>query len=745
LQQRLDIKVALNYLAAMAAHRSPKRLSLSTCLVLIVAIALAPALIFSAFLVNRFVEDKHAESLRFLEKSVDEMAYAFDQEIISTIRTLQALSMSKSLRDRDYKGFNEVLGRVLKTQPTWINILLNDSNLNLVLNANHPLSSKIGPAIEPESLKAVVETKRPIVGKVIPIPETTDALATQSFEFAVRVPIFNQAGELTYILSAMLPVDVAQTLATKFSTAPNELTRTIVDQFGVIAARSKDPDKFIGGHASKTFLDLLQKNTAGLSTTQSLENISVITAFRTAPLSGWTAAIGVPSEHLDQQVWSVMTTIVVSALLLLLFSTLVTVFLSRWLTRSLNSATIGAAQLAAGQVPQITQTKIREIEQLRESLLQASKLLKSRERTKGDFLANMSHELRTPLGIVLGTADLLSSDLIEDRERARAWETLKRNGEQLRRVIDDVLDFSKVEANKLVVENIDFSINDLVSSIIEDFTALANAKNLKLHLIVPERIHDIVSADPVRVRQIISNLISNAIKFTDKGEISVEIRQDQGKITVRVTDTGIGLSEQQKTALFSDFTQGDSSHTRKYGGTGLGLSLSRKLARLLSGDVKLLSSEAGAGSVFEFSFIAPPSVDQSQVLHKKVRNETPTNLSKRKILLAEDSQDNVDLLQAYLRNSGAEIHIATNGAEACTLAKAVDFDLILMDIQMPVMDGFEATELIRKTNSDVPILALTAHALFEQRSRALASGFDGYITKPISRENLFEAISKFFL
>lgn len=722
-----------------------RQLSLSTYLVMIVAIALVPVLIFSSVIVSGFIEGKREESQKLLIKSADELALAFDQEIQATIRTLQAVSMANSLRKHDFEAFHGVMNRVLKTQTTWSNILLHGPDATWLLDAHSPFGTKLSRPPEPQSLLSVVENKKVAVGKVIKIsPENYSSRETY-YAFAVRVPVLSDTGEVKYVLSAIIKTDEVQKLVGRFGFATNEWVRAIVDQDGTIAGRSREPEKYTGGPASETLRKLLKGRENGLENTFSLEKIPVTTAFRRSPVSGWYSAVAVPAEVLAQQSTQITTTIIISALLLLFLSLIATILLSRWLRKSFSSTSKAAATLAAGGTPEMPQSNVREVENLRESLLEAAKLLRSRERAKSDFLANMSHELRTPLGIVVGTADLLSNNMLEGEEKDRGWESIKRNGEQLRRLIDDILDFSKVEANKLIIENIRFSLTELISSIVEDFTPAAIAKGLRLSFTKDEEVNEVVASDPVRVRQIVSNLIANSIKFTDRGEIVVKIHRAVGEFSrITISDTGIGLSESQQTALFKDFTQGDSSHTRKYGGTGLGLSLSRKIARLLQGDVTLTKSVLGEGSVFEFTFRSVQSSTHTQSAKKQTAVAKAQSLRGKRILIAEDSRDNVALMKAYLRDTGADIHVASNGVEAYKMSAANQYDVILMDIQMPEMDGYEATELIRKVDGSTPILALTAHALNEQRERAMASGFTGYLTKPVKRESLIESISGLF-
>jgi CheY-like chemotaxis protein len=312
------------------------------------------------------------------------------------------------------------------------------------------------------------------------------------------------------------------------------------------------------------------------------------------------------------------------------------------------------------------------------------------------------------------------------------------------RLIDDILDLSKIEANKLQIDNINFALPDLISLIAEEFSIPAKAKGVHLSVELKEGSAQLVHADPVRVRQVIYNLVGNAVKFTDKGSITVTLCAPEDNLhRILVSDTGIGLTAAQQQMLFKEFTQADSSHSRRYGGTGLGLSLSRKIAKLLGGDVRVVESLSGKGSVFEFSF-SGEVVDASVPVTKPAHEVNWTGGQSRplNILLAEDSSDNVALVKHYLRNSGITISVASDGLQAIELVNKNSYDLILMDLQMPGMDGYKATTEIRKNGFNMPIIALTAHALSTHKELALQNGFSDYVTKPVQREILLAVIQK---
>ncbi len=718
-------------------------ISLSTCLFLIVLVAILPVLVFSGVLANHLVRSKYEANSRLLTRTADELAFAADQEISSTIRTLQGLSQSSALRQGHLKVFHQELADILSTQPSWGTLLLHDTEAHWLLAARQPYGTKLGNSMEPESILLAAQTGQPQISKIFPVQQ--NLMMKSQFGFAIRVPIKNQDGKIIYVLSAILGSRPMQELVSRFTTNPGEWVRSIVDKNGTIVSRSREPEKYIGGNASTQMKSLLSAKESGFERTTTLDHVDAYTAYRKAPLSGWHSIVAVRADVLETDARKAQQGLVIISILMLALSGLITLLFSRWIRRALKSGADGAAVVARGETPTIATSPIAELEELRQSLLAASELLRSRDRAKSDFLANMSHEIRTPLGIVLGMTELIAAEKVTSQERERMSEIVKRNGLQLLRLIDDILDLAKIETNRLPIEHIDFSLPDLVSSVTEDLSARAQENGVKLQIVFEKGSPNIVNSDPIRLRQIIFNLVGNAVKFTHHGTIEVRLKAPQDEFArLTVSDSGIGIKPEQQSLLFSNFAQGDTSHSRKYGGAGLGLSLSRKLARLLDGDVNLVRSQLNQGSVFEVYFKMRPLAKDS-ALPVKVESRIPAVVESnaaKKILLAEDSSDNVALIQMYLKNSRAEVSVVSNGLDALKLATTQPFDLILMDIQMPEMDGYEATRQIRQNGISTPIVALTAHALDAHRERALQSGFDDFVTKPVRRGDLIETLTK---
>ncbi|MBO9667840.1 MAG: response regulator [Bdellovibrio sp.] len=357
------------------------------------------------------------------------------------------------------------------------------------------------------------------------------------------------------------------------------------------------------------------------------------------------------------------------------------------------------------------------------------------------FLANMSHEIRTPLGIILGMTDILKDPQVSDQEKLKYLEIIEKTGRNLTRIINDILDITKVESGHLEIEPVDFPLRyfmDELESMMR-IKATDGGNILKVES-TDQRPLEIIT-DRNRLKQILVNLINNALKFTQKGEVKVTYGSQGDKVVFEVSDTGIGIPENAQENLFQNFFQADSSSTRKYEGTGLGLVLSKKLARSLGGDVVLKNSVMGKGSVFQL--IIPlktiATVDPNKLASPPV--QTPLrSLENRTVLVVDDSFDNQMLIQHYLKKRGAVCDFAGNGNEAIVKAMANPYDIILMDMQMPIMDGYTATRKLREQNYQRPIVALTAHAMKEDRERCLKVGCNDYLTKPVEAEQLYRTL-----
>ncbi len=392
-----------------------------------------------------------------------------------------------------------------------------------------------------------------------------------------------------------------------------------------------------------------------------------------------------------------------------------------------------------GLILQITLTK--------RAITESRTAEESANQSKTNFLANMSHEIRTPLAAILGFSTLLNESNLDADTKNLYVETIVRNGKSLLRIIDDILDLAKVEAGKLDLENVSFSLYQLVTEIVDLFKDKTKEKNIFLSLSIDDGVPSHLVSDPTRGRQILINLIGNAVKFTVKGGVRVNVSAaplgaNKTKITIDVKDTDIGLSFEQQEKLFSPFVQADNSITRKFGGTGLGLALSQRLSEALSGEISIPEGSLDQGCTFRLTFIAGIITDIPKI-ESRIENTVLTKskaLEGLQILIVDDIEENKYLVSKLLIRNSALVDTASNGDEGARKALSGNYDAVLMDLQMPIMDGYQAKQLLDEKGYNKPVIALTAHAMNEERRKTKAAGFSGHLTKPASEIELIAMI-----
>lgn len=482
-----------------------------------------------------------------------------------------------------------------------------------------------------------------------------------------------------------------------------------------------------------------------------VDQISVLDQKLTQAETEFSARLGEASRWLEN---SLMILLILAVFTVEGTGLMLTVSFGRGLTSVLLELNEAAVRVGSGdftqKVPVRSNDELGQLANSLNAMISNLQLQKSgRENaehaseTKNLFLANMSHEIRTPLNAILGFSEILGRTDISNEDRARYAKIIKRTGTSLTTIINDILDISKVEAEQIEIESSNFSLSQLMSDLYALLRMRCDEKGIELKFTKKGTISDWIQSDPSRLRQILANIIGNSIKFTESGSVHVIYEAVGRNLIFTVRDTGGGIAPDRVDRLFKPFSQGDDSVQKKFGGTGLGLMISQRLAQLLGGDVGLAENRPTLGSTFfikiRYAPVDPPSLEAGP---KPVRStDGPKSLVGRSILVVEDSKDNQLLADLFLTQAGATVDFADDGEMGVVAATREKYDAILMDIQMPVMDGYTATTELRRRGVQTPIIALTGYAMKEDQEKCLKVGCDAYISKPFDRAKLVQSVS----
>jgi signal transduction histidine kinase len=592
------------------AFRRP--LPLRWHLILLLVGTLLPATLFAAVMAHRVAQHERETAERRLTLSVRDLATALDREMSSTIRILSALAESERLDREDLQGFHREAVRVAGTQPSWLRVLLLAPDGRQLLSSADPWGTRLPPAVEMESLRRTVAAGRPTVG------DLARGRRRGNLMFPVRVPVIRD-GKVRYVLTASMTPQALSDLVVRQLPANEEWTRTLVDSQGIVVARTREPERFIGKPATPSFLRQIRSKSEALVRQTTLEGTPVYTAFRRAPLSGWTAIIAVPVDLVEGPARRSMLIVAGSGLALLLLSGMGAFLLSRHVSRSIESAAAAATTQADGGRPRVKPSMVAEAARLAAALEVSADLLFQRQRqleehlaqaedaraeaeaanrAKDEFLAMLGHELRNPLGPIRNGVYVLRESLPADAKVRRVQEMIERQLTHITRLLDDLLEVSRISRGKVELRRQVIDLRDVASEVHEGFKYQLDHARIGSTLAVPDE-PVWVDGDETRLAQCLGNLLHNALKFTPAGGlVSLSLTAGEEDAEIVVQDNGGGIDPAFLPKLFQPFAQGPQSLARDKGGLGLGLALVKGLIELHDGSVRAFSEGDGKGSRF---------------------------------------------------------------------------------------------------------------------------------------------------
>lgn len=743
-------------------NTNSRMLSLRWYLVLLVAGTLVPVMLFAVTVVYQLSRQEQAASERRILLAARNLATAVDRELSSTTRTLQALTALESLTSNDLEAFHQEATQVVQTQASWVTIILISPDGQQLVNTLQPFGQPLPQASERDSLQQVVTTNQPAIGNFSP-----SILKRNLSGVPVRIPVIRE-GQLQYILTAILnQAAIAQVVQAQTS-IEGEWTRTIVDGLGVVVARTREPERFVGQRGTPSFLQRITQSKESIYRDTTLDNISVYIAFSQIGNSPWTAAVTVPVDVIQSPTRQAMRLAVGSGFALLLVSGIGAFILSRQISRSITLAADAAAALAKGEHPQVSSLSIREVVFLGQSLEFAANLLSQREREraenlrraeaareeaeaanriKDEFLTVLSHELRTPLNPILGWSQLLRRGKLDATMTATALETIERNAKLQTQLIEDLLDVSRILKGKLALNMAPVNLASTIEAAIATVELAAEAKSIKVQAQFPPVAVQVLG-DAARLQQAIWNLLSNAVKFTPPGgQVEVQLGRVDAIAQIRVCDTGKGIHPDFMPYVFEYFRQQDSTTTRQFGGLGLGLAIVRHLVELHGGTVQAESLGEGQGATFTVSL---PLLQVEGVRERTNageggdRNGESLLLKDLRVLLVDDDADTRDFLSFTLTQNQAIVTGVGSAREALAAIAQASFDVLISDIGMPGMNGYQLIQAIRARgsapNAQLKAIALTAYAGEANQEQALRAGFQRHLAKPIESDLLVSVI-----
>ncbi|MBV8537927.1 MAG: response regulator [Alphaproteobacteria bacterium] len=718
----------------------------------LVAVSIGPVMALDLLLLVQSYERERADMAQGAVETSRALMQVVDADLAGTQAMLQALATAPELEAGDLPAFYAVAQTAARNRPG-SNVVLLDRDGQQLLNTLRPFGDRLPRERDLDNVKRVIDTQKPLITDVF------IGAATGRPVVAVFVPLLVQGQVSNILATGIFPERLGEIL--RRQEVASDVTAGIFDSTGTIAARTRSPEQFAGKKGSAALVRAMSQALEGTIETLTLEGIPVLSSFSRSTSSNWSVAIATPLSAVAARLYRSLLFNAAAALLVLGVGALVARNISRRIERSIQALKEPALQLGAGKAFAVPISEIAEVNELGRALVRASQLIEQRVRerdaaarqereasdankAKSEFLATMSHEIRTPMNAILGFSELVLATKLTKTQRDYL-NTATDAARSLLVLINDILDYSRIEAGGVDLAREIFAPASIVDGVVATLSETARAKGIGLTRLVADDVPPLAQGDPHRLRQILLNLAGNAVKFTASGHVEIRLSrcaaaEPAAGLRFEVEDTGIGIPAEVQSRLFVRFTQADSSVARKFGGTGLGLAISRSLVEAMGGRIGVTSAP-NEGSTFWFT-VELPVAEVSPAAGSAAVWEPRAGRSLR-ILLVDDAEVNRRLAKIMLNSAGHVVDDVPDGAAAIDAVRENAYDLVLMDVQMPDMDGYEATrQILSLAKTSPPIVAMTANAMPEDVERCYEAGMNGHIIKPIDRAGLLRAVTR---
>ena len=712
-------------------------------LVLLALGTIVPLAVFGVVVSALVLEHDRSMFRRTAQERALAITTAVDAEIGGSIATAVALGASLDINSADFLAFREVAQRILRTQPNWSNINLALPSGQQVVNLQRPQGAKLHSiAGVDDSLARILADRRPVVNDI------AYGAVTQKWDIAVRVPVIRD-GSIKYILSVIVrPDSITELLLVQG--LPSDWVAAVVDRNGRIVARTLEAETLTGQSASPTLLQRISGAPTGWEKGRTREGLDVYTAHHRSSLTGWTLALAIPRHIIGAAARRTAWLAGLGLLAALAIAVLLANVMGRRILRPIHVLAIAAERAARGEPAHVPKSLgIREIDALggamraaaqatrqRQELVEREKdALQEADRAKDEFIAMLSHELRNPLAALTAAAQLLKVARPSADTTAHVHGVIERQTRQMTRLVEDLLDVSRVTMGKANLQRETFGLSRAVQSVVATWRT---SGRLAKHDVTVDAAAVSVNADRARLEQILSNLLDNALKFTPAGKaVRITVRPEGSEAVLEVADGGEGMAPELAQRVFGLFVQGESTLGRTRGGMGIGLALVKRLAEMHGGSVSASSAGLGSGSVFTVRLPAVPDAENA-----RPRKAWAAPVRPLRILIVEDNDDVRTMLGRALAIEGHHVREARDGATGIAMAAAERPDAALIDIGLPDVDGYEVARRLRADDAAgrTALIAVTGYGQQEDQRRARDAGFDVHLTKPVSPELVIRAV-----